>query len=318
MFNKLRDLVIIFAAIGGVSFMAFAETSTINNTTNQTINSTATNTNNNNNVNTNNSTSVSTATNTNLNTNNTTINQTSNSTNTSTSTINNTQNVTSNITQDQNIVNSTTSNNTNNSVVTQTSSTTNNSNVVTENTNTNFSTNSSTVNTNNVNENNSQNVNQNTNINESNSRQVVTQRIKSPPPSAIAPSVMSYSQIVCATGGSVGMQTQVFGLAIGKTKVDLNCERILLSRELAAQGMRVASVALLCQDKRVFLAMESSGTPCPVNGLIGNEAKAYWAANPQERPDYDDIKKKLALHDVKAYKKKDFCKKFPTHKLCSG
>ena len=162
-------------------------------------------------------------------------------------------------------------------------------------------------------------MNQNTNINESNSRQVVTQKFKGQVvPSAIAPSVMNYSQIVCATGGSVGMQTQVFGLAVGKTKVDLNCERILLSRELAAQGMRVASVALLCQDKRVFLAMESSGTPCPVNGLIGNEAKAYWAANPQERPDYDDMKKKLALHDVKAYKKKDFCKKFPTHKLCSG
>ena len=310
MFDKLRDLVIIFAAIGGVSFMALAETSTINNTTNQTINSTATNTNQNTNINQ----STSTSTNTNWNTNNSTINQTTNSTNTSTSTINNTQNVTSNITQDQNIVNSTTTNNTNNSVVSQTSD----SNVVSNNTNNNFSTSSSTVNTNNVNQNNSQNVNQNTNINESNSRQVVTQRIKSPPPSAIAPSVMNYSQIVCATGGSVGMQTQVFGLAVGKTKVDLNCERILLSRELANQGMKVASVALLCQDKRVFLAMESSGTPCPVNGLIGNEAKAYWAANPQERPDYDDMKKKLALHDVKAYKKKDFCKKFPTHELCSG
>ena len=121
-------------------------------------------------------------------------------------------------------------------------------------------------------------------------------------------------------GGSVGMQTQVFGLAIGKTKVDFNCERILLSRELANQGMRVASVALLCQDKRVFLAMESSGTPCPVNGLIGNEAKAYWAANPQERPDWEDIKHKYdhKKYDIKAYKKKDFCKKFPTHKLCSG
>lgn len=312
MFDKLRDLVIIFAAIGGVSFMALAETSTINNTTNQTINSTATNTNNNTNVNQ----STSTSTNTNWNTNNSTINQTTNSTNTSTSTINNTQNVTSNITQDQNIVNSTTTNNTNNSVVSQTSD----SNVVSNNTNNNFSTSQSTVNTNNVNQNNSQNVNQNTNINESNSRQVVTQRIKSPPPSAIAPSVMNYSQIVCATGGSVGMQTQVFGLAVGKTKVDLNCERILLSRELANQGMKVASVALLCQDKRVFLAMESSNTPCPVNGLIGNEAKAYWAANPQERPDWEDIKHKYdhKKYDVKAYKKKDFCKKFPTHKLCSG
>ena len=310
MLSRLREITIIFAAIGFFGIV-LAEDSNITNNTTQNITSTATNTNNNTNVNQ----STSTSTNTNFNTNSSTINQTTNSTNTSVSTINNTQNVTSNITQDQNIVNSTTTNNTNNSVVSQTSD----SNVVSNNTNNNFSTSSSTVNTNNVNQNNSQNVNQNTNINQSNSRQVVTQKFKGQVvPSAIAPSVMNYSQIVCATGGSVGMQTQVFGLAVGKTKVDLNCERILLSRELANQGMKVASVALLCQDKRVFLAMESSGTPCPVNGLIGNEAKAYWAANPQERPDYDDIKKKLALYDVKAYKKKDFCKKFPTHKLCSG
>jgi len=310
MLSRLREIAIIFAAIGFFGIV-LAEDSNITNNTTQNITSTATNTNNNTNVNQ----STSTSTNTNFNTNSSTINQTTNSTNTSVSTINNTQNVTSNITQDQNIVNSTTTNNTNNSVVSQTSD----SNVVSNNTNNNFSTNSSTVNTNNVNENNSQNVNQNTNINQSNSRQVVTQKLKGQVQnSAIAPSVVSYSQVVCTSGGSTAMQTQVFGLAVGRSKVDLNCERILLSRELANQGMKVASVALLCQDKRVFLAMESSGTPCPVNGLIGNEAKAYWAANPQERPDYDDMKKKLALHDVKAYKKKDFCKKFPTHKLCSG
>ena len=311
MLSRLREITIIFAAIGFFGIV-LAEDSNITNNTTQNITSTATNTNNNTNVNQ----STSTSTNTNFNTNSSTINQTTNSTNTSVSTINNTQNVTSNITQDQNIVNSTTTNNTNNSVVSQTSD----SNVVSNNTNNNFSTSSSTVNTNNVNQNNSQNVNQNTNINQSNSRQVVTQRIKSPPPSAIAPSVMNYSQIVCATGGSVGMQTQVFGLAVGKTKVDLNCERILLSRELANQGMKVASVALLCQDKRVWRAMLNSSTPCPVNGLIGNEAKAYWAANPQERPDWEDIKHKYdhKKYDIKAYKKKDFCKKFPTHKLCSG
>jgi len=311
MLSRLREITIIFAAIGFFGIV-LAEDSNITNNTTQNITSTATNNNNNTNV----SQSTNTNNNTNWNTNNSTINQTTNSTNTSTSTINNTQNVTSNITQDQNIVNSTTTNNTNNSVVSQTSD----SNVVSNNTNNNFSTSSSTVNTNNVNENNSQNVNQNTNINQSNSRQVVTQRIKSPPPSAIAPSVMNYSQIVCATGGSVGMQTQVFGLAIGKTKVDKNCERILLSRELANQGMKVASVSLLCGDKRVFISMLNSNTPCPVNGLIGNEAKAYWAANPQERPDWEDIKHKYdhKKYDIKAYKKKDFCKKFPTHKLCSG
>ena len=318
MFDKLRDLVIIFAAIGGVSFMALAETSTINNTTNQTINSTATNTNQNTNVNQ----STSTSTNTNWNTNNSTINQTTNSTNTSVSTINNTQNVTSNITQDQNIVNSTTTNNTNNSVVSQTSD----SNVVSNNTNNNFSTSSSTVNTNNVNQNNSQNVNQNTNINQSNSRQVVTQKLKGQVQnSAIAPSITNYNSVVCRYGNSVGIQTQILGFASGRSEIDKNCELILLSRELAAQGLKVASVALLCSDPRVFAAMtDFANTPCPVvvngKGLIGSEALAYWKANPEKRPDWHLIKHEYdhKKYDVKAYKKKDFCKKFPTHKLCSG
>lgn len=317
MLSRLREITIIFAAIGFFGIV-LAEDSNITNNTTQNITSTATNTNNNTNVNQ----STSTSTNTNFNTNSSTINQTTNSTNTSTSTINNTQNVTSNITQDQNIVNSTTTNNTNNSVVSQTSD----SNVVSNNTNNNFSTSSSTVNTNNVNQNNSQNVNQNTNINQSNSRQVVTQKLKGQVQnSAIAPSITNYNSVVCRYGNSVGIQTQVLGFASGRSEIDKNCELILLSRELSAQGLKVASVALLCSDPRVFAAMtDFANTPCPVvvngKGLIGSEALAYWKANPEKRPDWHLIKHEYdhKKYDVKAYKKKDFCKKFPTHKLCSG
>ena len=317
MLSRLREITIIFAAIGFFGIV-LAEDSNITNNTTQNITSTATNTNNNTNVNQ----STSTSTNTNFNTNSSTINQTTNSTNTSTSTINNTQNVTSNITQDQNIVNSTTTNNTNNSVVSQTSD----SNVVSTNTNNNFSTSSSTVNTNNVNQNNSQNVNQNTNINQSNSRQVVTQKLKGQVQnSAIAPSITNYNSVVCRYGNSVGIQTQILGFASGRSEIDKNCELILLSRELAAQGLKVASVALLCSDPRVFAAMtDFANTPCPVvvngKGLIGSEALAYWKANPEKRPDWHLIKHEYdhKKYDVKAYKKKDFCKKFPTHKLCSG
>ena len=317
MLSRLREITIIFAAIGFFGIV-LAEDSNITNNTTQNITSTATNTNNNTNVNQ----STSTSTNTNFNTNNSTINQTTNSTNTSVSTINNTQNVTSNITQDQNIVNSTTTNNTNNSVVSQTSD----SNVVSNNTNNNFSTSSSTVNTNNVNQNNSQNVNQNTNINQSNSRQVVTQKLKGQVQnSAIAPSITNYNSVVCRYGNSVGIQTQILGFASGRSEIDKNCELILLSRELAAQGLKVASVALLCSDPRVFAAMtDFANTPCPVvvngKGLIGSEALAYWKANPEKRPDWHLIKHEYdhKKYDVKAYKKKDFCKKFPTHKLCSG
>jgi hypothetical protein len=41
-------------------------------------------------------------------------------------------------------------------------------------------------------------------------------------------------------------------------------------------GMKVASVSLLCQDERVFEAMNMAGTPCPIDGKIGEEAKQLW------------------------------------------
>jgi hypothetical protein len=43
-------------------------------------------------------------------------------------------------------------------------------------------------------------------------------------------------------------------------------------------GMKVAAVSLMCQDERVFDAMMNAGTPCPYDGLIGDEAKAAWMA----------------------------------------
>jgi hypothetical protein len=66
--------------------------------------------------------------------------------------------------------------------------------------------------------------------------------------------------------------------------VDKNCERLKLSKTLHDMGMKVAAVATLCQDERVFTAMMNAGTPCPVDGKIGNEAKAIWEADPERKP----------------------------------
>jgi hypothetical protein len=33
----------------------------------------------------------------------------------------------------------------------------------------------------------------------------------------------------------------------------------------------------MCQDERVFKAMMNAGTPCPYDGMIGDEAKRAWA-----------------------------------------
>jgi hypothetical protein len=126
------------------------------------------------------------------------------------------------------------------------------------------------------------NTNTNTNINHSTgdvtNRNITdsTQTVKSPPPTAVAPAVTTINNDVCAVVASGAVQTQIFGFSMGGTMRDMNCERIKLSKNLYDMGMKVAAVATLCQDERVFAAMLAAGTPCPVDGKIGAQAKAEW------------------------------------------
>ena len=108
-----------------------------------------------------------------------------------------------------------------------------------------------------------------------------------PVPSSSAPSMSAYSQDVCVTGRSGGIQLPGVGLSGGTTVRDMNCERMKLSKLLNDYGMKVAAVAILCQDERVFEAMEQAGTPCPFEGKIGKSAKDQWKKYDVERPDYD-------------------------------
>ena len=314
--QTLRDLLIIFVSVAVVSSIVIAEDSNITNTTTTTSTVTSNNTNTNNNTNVNQSTSTNT--NTNFNTNNTTISQTNNSTSNNTNV--NTSTVTSTINQTQNVNN--TSLITNNSTSENTNLNTNNSTSVSTNTNNNNNVSSSTsdVTTNNQNVNTNNNTSQNVNTNNSTSQssQKVTQRVKSPPPSAVAPSIMSYSQDLCTTGASSAVQTQFFGISTGRSVRDENCERLKLSKGLYDMGMKVAAVALLCEDARVWRSMMQAGSPCPYKGKIGEEAKVAWEQNPEDRPDWDEVKKELTGYEIKAYRKGDFCKKYPKHKICSG
>jgi len=117
--------------------------------------------------------------------------------------------------------------------------------------------------------------------------------IKSAPPTSSAPSYNSMTQDVCAVGGSLGVQTFGFGVSGGKHFIDKNCERLKLTRILNDFGMRVAAVAILCQDERVFESMISAGTVCPIDGKIGAEAMALWSKYGHERPDYDTYVKRM-------------------------
>ena len=123
--------------------------------------------------------------------------------------------------------------------------------------------------------------------------------IKSAPPSAAAPSYNSMTQDVCAVGVSAGIQTFGIGVSGGKHTIDKNCERLKLARILNDFGMKVAAVAILCQDERVFESMIQAGTPCPIDGRIGKEAQALWSKYDHERPDYDIYVKRMKAREKK-------------------
>jgi hypothetical protein len=131
----------------------------------------------------------------------------------------------------------------------------------------------------------------------SNTTNSTTSNIRSSPPTAGAPSYNSMTQDVCAVGASAGLQTFGVGISGGKHFIDKNCERLKLARILNDFGMKVAAVAILCQDERVFESMIQAGTPCPIDGKIGKNAQALWDKYDFERPDYKAYVKRMKLRE---------------------
>ena len=110
--------------------------------------------------------------------------------------------------------------------------------------------------------------------------------LKSPPASAISPTINTSNSDLCTFGVAGAVQTQILGISTGTQITDDNCEMLKNAKTLYDMGMKVAAVSIMCQDQRVFDAMMNAGTPCPYDGLIGAEAKAAWevadAAEPEE------------------------------------
>jgi hypothetical protein len=100
--------------------------------------------------------------------------------------------------------------------------------------------------------------------------------LRSPPASAISPTLNISNSDLCTIGVAGAVQTQILGISAGTTVRDMNCERLKNAKTLYDMGMKVAAVATMCQDERVFDAMMNAGTPCPIDGLIGPEAQAAW------------------------------------------
>jgi len=109
--------------------------------------------------------------------------------------------------------------------------------------------------------------------------------VNNTPPTANAPVIPNSNSDICKVGIGGAVQNNVLGIATGVLIDDELCQLLKLSRSMYSYGMKVSSVALLCQDPRVWTSMQDAGTPCPVNGLIGAEAAAYWEENPHLIPE---------------------------------
>ena len=133
-----------------------------------------------------------------------------------------------------------------------------------------------------------------------------TSNIRSAPPTSSAPGMNTSNN--CAMALSGGLQTFSIGVSGGKSYIDQTCELIVLSRTLHSFGMKVSAISLLCTDERVFKAMFLSGTPCPVEGKIGDVAKKLLAEKYNYQiPTYEKFveleKIKVKKVKIKTYKK---------------
>jgi hypothetical protein len=115
-------------------------------------------------------------------------------------------------------------------------------------------------------------------------------KVESPPPSAISPSITTINNKMCSSGVAAAVQTQIFGISMGTTVRDSNCEMIIKAESLFNMQMKTAAVSVMCQDAAIWWAMWDAGTFCPVEGKVGVEAKNYWLDNTMMIPERPQIK----------------------------
>lgn len=98
-----------------------------------------------------------------------------------------------------------------------------------------------------------------------------------PVSSAVAPSMSAFSQDVCSIGISGAVNGGIFSVAGGTMVTDSNCVKLRWAKFLSDSGLKVAAVSLACAaNHENWIAMEQSGSPCPVGGAIGDAARQAW------------------------------------------
>jgi hypothetical protein len=112
-----------------------------------------------------------------------------------------------------------------------------------------------------------------------------------------APAMSVYGQDSCVIPLAAGITVIGFSGTYGSYYTDPACELRKKSKLLNKLGMKVAAISLMCQDDAVFDAMMNAGTPCPVDGLIGEQAKARWLEKRKEDLSNETSKRSMTWND---------------------
>tara|TARA_R100000353_G_scaffold163218_1_gene123666 strand:- start:3 stop:590 length:588 start_codon:yes stop_codon:yes gene_type:complete len=112
-----------------------------------------------------------------------------------------------------------------------------------------------------------------------------------------APAMSVYGQDSCVIPLAAGITVIGFSGTYGSYYTDPACELRKKSKLLNKLGMKVAAISLMCQDDAVFDAMMNAGTPCPVDGLIGEQAKARWLEKRKEDLSNKTSKRSMTWND---------------------
>jgi hypothetical protein len=106
-------------------------------------------------------------------------------------------------------------------------------------------------------------------------RTIIEQR-GMPVPTAIAPSISAYSQDLCVVPVTGAISGGIISVAGGTAVEDDGCQRRKYAKVLNDLGLKVAAVSVMCEDIKVWNAMELSGSPCPIGGATGISARSAW------------------------------------------
>ncbi len=105
-----------------------------------------------------------------------------------------------------------------------------------------------------------------------------TQTIKNVP-TVYAPGLTAAGTEVCLGSLSAGGAAAGFGLTVGGTMVDRECQLRLNAKTLAVLGYTVAAREEMCLDPEVRAAMMAAGTPCAADKGAPSQARAEYGVS---------------------------------------